>query len=69
MANIFDLIEEDKAEKINAFKMIGQARLDAEAARMKAKGEAEAAKMAAYDAEHGIDPEEIEEEEDEEGEE
>lgn len=64
MKSVFDLITEYQQELEAAFKAIPQEQLDAEAERRSAKGKAEAARMAAYYAEHGIDSYAIEEEED-----
>jgi len=63
MTNIFDLIEQERAKALAEFHATSQETLDAEAARAKAKGEAEEARRLAWIAEHGNEPEETEEDE------
>jgi hypothetical protein len=52
MTNIFDLIEQDRTKAITEFNATPQEKLDAEAARAKAKGEAEEARRLAWIAQH-----------------
>ena len=60
--NIFNLAEQERAKSVEEFHKISQDALDAEYLRAKAKGEKEEALRSAWEAEHGNDTEETDEE-------